>query len=184
MKYVIEKNGILVSSISAWTPGLAKKCNLVGNNQPPQSLPFDLGEGATLRTVRIVRVSPTPYQLVIDNGGALVGGEWVITQSLQDKTVEQIAAQKRDKVNAEAARRIEDIAPLWKQVRGSERAIELIEIKSARPWSTVESNEATFLRQKRHEIEAIRKRSNLLISLSDRDLANTDIFDDGNWSTP
>ncbi len=181
MKYVIEKNGVLVSSISAWTPGLAKKCGLMGNNQAPQSLPFNLGHGEKLRAVRTVRANPSPYQLVIDDGGALVGDEWIITQTVQDKAVDHISTQKRSEINMEAARRIEVIAPLWKQIRGSERAIELLEIKSTREWREDESTEATYLREKRKEIEAIRSRSNTLMDLSDEELVKVDVFDDATW---
>jgi hypothetical protein len=111
MKYAIEKNGVLVSSISAWTPGLAKKCGLVGNNRAPQSLPFNLNDGAVLRSVRIVKESPDPYQYVIDDGGALVGHEWVITQSVMNRSVEQIVVQKRGEIKAETAGRIDEVIP-------------------------------------------------------------------------
>ncbi|WP_421781792.1 hypothetical protein [Kiloniella litopenaei] len=177
MKYAIEKNGVLISSVSAWTPGLAKKCGLVGNNQVPQRLPFDLNDGAKLRAVLTVKASPNPYQFVIDDGGAVVGDEWVITQSLQDKAVEQIASQKRVEINNETARRIDEVVPL----RKLERAIELIEIRNFRDLSNAEDNEVTVLKGIKHQIKAIRQQSNLLKSLLDKELANIDVFDDANW---
>ncbi|KLN61900.1 hypothetical protein WH96_06385 [Kiloniella spongiae] len=181
MKYVIEKNSSAVSQISVWTPSLANKCHLVGNSQPPKSLPFELKGGANLRLVRTVKVNPNPYQYVVDDGGALVGDEWVIIQSLQDKSQDQIAKQKRDEINPEAARRIEEIAPLWKQVRGGERAIQLIEIKSDREWTQNEAAEAAYLRTKRAEIETIRQKSNDLMSMPDAELVNVDVFNDVTW---
>ncbi|WP_085905856.1 hypothetical protein [Kiloniella majae] len=182
MKYAIEKNGTLVSQISGWTLGLAKKCNLIGNKQAPQDLPFDLGDGATLRVVRTVKASPTPYQYVVDDG-ALVGNEWVISQTAKDKPTDQISTQKRLDINIEAARRIENIAPIWKQIRGSERAIELLEIKSTREWGEDEIVEADYLRAKRKEIEAIRSRSNALMLLPDEELIKVDVLDDMTWQT-
>ncbi|WP_085908922.1 hypothetical protein [Kiloniella majae] len=171
----------LAEKVSGWVPGLAKKCNLVGNNRASQFLSFGLGEGATLRAVRIIKANPTPYQYVVDDGGALVGDDWIISQAAKGKTTDQVSTQKRSYINIEAARRIENIAPIWKQIRGSERAIELLEIRSTREWSEEEIVEADYLQAKGKEIEAIRSRSNALMFLPDEELIKIDALNDATW---
>lgn len=193
MKYVIEKNGALVSSISTWTPGLAKKCGLVGNKKAPGTLPFDLGEGAKLRAVRTVRVNPNPYQYLVDDGGILVGDEWVITQSLQDKTVEQIATQKRGVINPMVRSKIIAIATEDQQRNMIAALAELNHIKDgsyiqddmnyapAREWTTEEKQQVLDIKNIWKEIADLRSRSNQLMGMTDADLAVIDLDDDQAW---
>ena len=181
MKYVIEKNGSAVSPVSVWTPRLAKKCGLTGNLSAPKDLPYALTDGRKLRAVQVERAGKSEFQTVTDNLGSVVDDAWVITQAVTDKPIEQVREILVVRIKAEAARRIEEIAPLWKQVRGGERAIELIEIKAERAWTETEQAEADYLRGKRNEIAAIREKSGELEILPDAELIALNMSDDTNW---
>ncbi|MFD2205494.1 hypothetical protein [Kiloniella antarctica] len=181
MKYVIEKNGSVVSPISVWIPGLAKRCGLSGSVLAPKNLPYSLSNGGNLRAVRLERVPQTKFQTVAENPGSVIGDEWVITQTVTDKPAEQARQIQIMDIKAEATRRIEEITPLWKQVAGGERAIELIEIKLERPWSLEEKIEADYLKAKRDKISKIRVKSNELEMLSNAELLALNVSEDANW---
>ncbi|WP_120497559.1 DUF4376 domain-containing protein [Kiloniella sp. EL199] len=97
MKYVIEKNGSAVSQVSAWTPAFAKKCKLSGNASAP-ALPHTVKGIGILRAVRVERVAVTGFQMANDNPGVVVGDEWLITQSVQDRPLEQVKVTLVNKV--------------------------------------------------------------------------------------
>lgn len=81
--FVIEQDGAAIQGPTGWTPRLAEACGLRGNANPP-ARPFDLGGGRTLRDVAVSSAAPDAFQTVIDDGGALDGDVWRITQSAVD----------------------------------------------------------------------------------------------------
>ncbi|MCZ4280018.1 hypothetical protein O4H49_04465 [Kiloniella laminariae] len=87
--YVIEKAGKVMIGPSGWTPRLAAACGLTGNLSTPKDLPFDLGDGKSLRAVRFITATVGKYQMLVEDAGALLDGEWVITRSAMDIPLEQ-----------------------------------------------------------------------------------------------
>ncbi|WP_020591222.1 hypothetical protein [Kiloniella laminariae] len=103
--YIIEKDGAAVMGPSAWVPRLAVACGLAGNLSAPKTIPLDLGGGKTLRSVRFTATTVGKYQMLVEDAGALVDGEWVITRSAMDIPLEQAKQlalaeikQKRDAI--------------------------------------------------------------------------------------
>lgn len=111
---------------------------------------------------------------------AVEADQVVWTWQIRAMTAGEVAGQrlaKLEEIKAEAARRILDLYPDWKQRNMTARGVVLLRTRLTREWSTQEAAEAAALDDAWAAVEAIRTRSDDIEAAVPVDAAGIAAFD-------
>lgn len=147
---------------------------------------FDLKQVVTMPAA-VVEREVTPVEL--DDDGNQIGGEVVSERTIYATAscplvladvyldIEVPEEGYTRAIKQEAANRIEDLFPIWKQSNAQQRMIELLE-KGKSNWTADEKKEVSAIRQGMSAIKRLRAASDKLEQVTDKTL---DIWSDAHW---